>query len=66
MALHCNSYYIRGNSLRRVRAYSLPRERQRLSDRYGQASFIGKVLILEREAIPGRGTVILIREAIGL
>lgn len=51
--------------LRRVRAYSLPREWQRLSELYGQASFIGKVLILEREAIPGRGAVILVREAIG-
>lgn len=51
--------------LRRVRAYSLPRESQRLSELYGQTSFIGKILILEREAIPGRGTVILIGEAIG-
>jgi hypothetical protein len=51
--------------LRRVRAYSLPREWQRLSELYAQTSFIGKILILEREAIPGRGTVILIREAIG-
>ena len=51
--------------LRRVRAYSLPREWQRLSELYGQTSFIGKILILEREALPGRGTVILIREAIG-
>jgi LUD domain len=51
--------------LRRVRAYSLPKEHDRLSTLYGQSSFIGKILILEREAMPGRGTVVLVREAIG-
>ncbi|MCC5575847.1 LUD domain-containing protein [Microtetraspora sp. AC03309] len=51
--------------LRRIRAYSLPREWRRLHDLYGQTSFIGKILILEREAMPERGTVVLVREAIG-
>jgi hypothetical protein len=50
--------------LRRIRTYSLPRESQRLSA-YGRTSFIGKILILEREALPERGTVVLIRETIG-
>jgi hypothetical protein len=51
--------------LRRVRAYSLPREWRRLNELSGRTSFIGKILILEREAFPERGTVILIRETIG-
>jgi hypothetical protein len=50
---------------RRVRTCSLPREWQRLSEAYGQGSFIGKILILEREARPERGTIILVREPIG-
>jgi hypothetical protein len=52
-------------ALRRVRAYSLPKEWRRLREAYGHTSFIGKVLILEREALPERGVVILIREPIG-
>jgi hypothetical protein len=51
-------------ALRRVRTYSLPREDERMRPR-GFGSFIGKLLILEREAFPGRGTVVLIGEAIG-
>ncbi|BCJ69764.1 hypothetical protein GCM10009779_07790 [Polymorphospora rubra] len=51
--------------LRRIRTHSLPREHQRLQQSYGQSSFLGRVLILEREAFPDRGTVVLIREAIG-
>jgi hypothetical protein len=51
--------------LRRVRAYSLPREWRRLREAYGRSSFIGKILILEREALPDRGVVVLIREPIG-
>lgn len=51
--------------LRRIRTYSLPREWRRVQNLAGQTSFIGKILILEREAFPERGTVILVREAIG-
>ena len=50
--------------LRRVRTYSLPREHQRLQEA-GQSSFIGKILIAEREAFPERTTVVLVREEIG-
>jgi hypothetical protein len=52
-------------ALRRIRGYSLPRESERLQAAFGQNSFIGKILIIEREAFPGRGTVVLIREPIG-
>jgi LUD domain len=52
-------------ALRRVRTYSLPREWDRCQQAYGQPSFIGKILIVEREAVAGRGTVVLVREPIG-
>lgn len=52
-------------ALRRIRTYSLPKEWQRLQELYGQTSFLGKILILEREALPERGTVVLVREPIG-
>ncbi|SDJ19220.1 LUD domain-containing protein [Nonomuraea jiangxiensis] len=42
-------------ALRRVRSYSLPREHRRLQES-GQSSFIGKILIVEREALPERAT----------
>ncbi|HEV8558990.1 MAG TPA: LUD domain-containing protein [Actinophytocola sp.] len=51
-------------ALRRIRTYSLPREYERIRPQ-GFASFIGKILIIEREAFPGRGTVVLVREPIG-
>ncbi|RVX39727.1 YkgG family uncharacterized protein [Nonomuraea polychroma] len=51
-------------ALRRIRSYSLPREHLRLQE-FGQSSFIGKILIVEREALPERATVVLVREPIG-
>jgi hypothetical protein len=48
-------------ALRRIRSYSLPHEWRRL----GRPSFIGKILIIEREALPERSTVILTHETIG-
>lgn len=51
-------------ALRRIHTYSLPKEWRRLQ-RYGQSSFVGKILIVEREALPDRGTVVLIRRPIG-
>lgn len=52
-------------ALRRIRTYSLPRESQRAEQAYGFPAVIGKILILEREALPDRGTVVLVREPIG-
>jgi hypothetical protein len=51
-------------ALRRVRTYSYPKEHERWRVQ-GFASFIGKLLVLEREFDPTRATVVLIREAIG-
>lgn len=52
-------------ALHRIRTYCLSRETERLRSTVGMDSFIGKILIIEREAFPGRGTVILVREPIG-
>lgn len=51
-------------AMRRVRDHSLPIVRNAMRER-GMDSFMGKTLILEREFLPGRATVVLIREAIG-
>jgi hypothetical protein len=51
-------------ALRRVRSYSLPLEHARWRAK-GFESFIGKLLILEREYAPDRATVVLVREEIG-
>ncbi|MFL6144218.1 MAG: LUD domain-containing protein [Labedaea sp.] len=51
-------------ALRRLRTYSLPREQERMAPT-GWQSFIGKILIIEREVFPDRGTVVLVREPIG-
>ncbi|MCT2586477.1 lactate utilization protein [Actinophytocola gossypii] len=51
-------------ALRRVRAYCYPLENERWRQR-GAASFVGKLLIMEREAFPDRATVVLVREQIG-
>jgi acyl-CoA hydrolase len=52
-------------ALRRIREHCLPLESQRVREASGQDSFIGKILIVEREAIPNRTTVVLVCEPIG-
>lgn len=51
-------------AMRRVRTHSLPIVQNAMRER-GMDSFMGKTLILEREFMDGRATVVLIREAIG-
>ncbi|HYQ61786.1 LUD domain-containing protein [Actinophytocola sp.] len=51
-------------AFRRVRTYTYPREHDRLRH-LGFESFIGRLLVLEREYDPTRGTVVLVREEIG-
>ncbi|WP_155337361.1 LUD domain-containing protein [Acrocarpospora corrugata] len=53
-------------ALRRVRLYCLPKESERCMAVYGQPSIIGKILILEREYLPERGTVVLVRGELGV
>jgi L-lactate utilization protein LutC len=49
----------------RIEEYSLPLEDERLRGVYGIGSSIGKILIVKREAMPGRSTVILLDDVIG-
>lgn len=52
-------------ALRRVEDHCLPLESTRVQQAYGQPSAINRLLILNAEPHPGRGTVLLLREAIG-
>jgi hypothetical protein len=52
-------------ALRRVEEHCLPLESARAMKAYGQPSVINRMLILNAELYPGRGTVLLLREAIG-
>jgi L-lactate utilization protein LutC len=52
-------------ALRRVEDHCLPLENDRAMKVYGQPSAVNRVLILNAEPHPGRGIVLLLREAIG-
>ena len=52
-------------ALHRVEDHCLPLETDRAMNAYGQPSAINRLLILNAEPEPGRGTVLLLREAIG-
>jgi hypothetical protein len=52
-------------ALRRVEEYALPLESARAQLAYGRPSAINRLLVLNAEPQPGRGTVLLLREAIG-
>jgi hypothetical protein len=52
-------------ALRRVEDHCLPLESARAQAIYGKPSAINRLLILNAEPHPGRGTVLLLREAIG-
>jgi LUD domain len=52
-------------ALRRVEDHCLPLENDRAMKAYGRPSAINRVLILNAEPDPGRGIVLLLREAIG-
>src|SRR3954453_3932789 len=52
-------------ALRRVEEHALPLESARTQAAYGSPSAINRLLILNAEPYPGRGTVLLLREAIG-
>jgi hypothetical protein len=52
-------------ALRRIEDHCLPLENDRAMKVYGQPSAINRMLILNAEPHPGRGTVLLLREAIG-
>ena len=52
-------------ALRRVEEHCLPLENDRAMKIYGGPSAVNRLLILNAELYPGRGTVLLLREAIG-
>ncbi|MFA1547015.1 LUD domain-containing protein [Actinomadura chokoriensis] len=52
-------------ALRRVEDHCLPLENARAQEAYGAPSAINRLLILNAEYQPGRGTVLLLRETIG-
>jgi hypothetical protein len=52
-------------ALRRVEDHCLPLESDRAMTAYGAPSAVNRLLILNAETEPGRGTVLLLREAIG-
>jgi L-lactate utilization protein LutC len=52
-------------ALRRVEDHCLPLENDRAMKVYGQPSAVNRLLILNAEPHPGRGTVLLLRQAIG-
>ena len=49
----------------RIEQYSLPLEDERMRRAYGIGSAIGKILIVKREVMPGRSTLILLDDVIG-
>jgi hypothetical protein len=51
--------------LQRIEQYSLPLEDERMRGLYGIGSAIGKILIVKREVMPGRSTLILLDDLIG-
>ena len=54
-----------GTALRRIEDHCLPLESERAMKVYGQPSASNRVLILNAEPEPGRGTLLLLREAVG-
>jgi hypothetical protein len=52
-------------ALRRVEEHCLPLESDRAMTAYGVPSAVNRLLVLNAETEPGRGTVLLLREAIG-
>ncbi len=53
-------------ALRRIREYALPWEDAQVRKTVPTGSFVGKILIVEREWVAGRMTVILVRKPIGI
>lgn len=53
------------DGLRRINEYAFPLEDARAQAAYGIHSFVSKVLIINREIVPGRITVVLVDEVLG-
>lgn len=51
---------------RRVEEYSFPIEDAKIQEAFGRRSAVNKMLVLNAEVAPGRTTVILVREPVGV
>lgn len=50
---------------KRIYEYSFPLENQRALKAYGMGSSVNKILILNKEPIPNRSTIIIVKEILG-
>jgi hypothetical protein len=55
----------RDAAFQRIYEYSFPREDERAREAYGIGSGVNKVLVVNREFVPGRITVILVKQELG-
>jgi len=55
----------RDAAFQRIYEYSFPREDERAREAYGIGSGVNKVLVVNREFMPGRITVILVKQELG-
>ena len=55
----------RAAAFQRIYEYSYPREDERAREAYGFGSGVNKVLVVNREFMPGRITVILVKQELG-
>jgi len=55
----------RAAAFQRIDEYSFPREDERAREAYGIGSGVNKVLVVNREFMPGRITVILVKQELG-
>jgi hypothetical protein len=53
-------------ALRRIREHVQPYEDERLREQLGVGTALARVLIMERDFVPGRTTVLLVREPVGI
>jgi hypothetical protein len=53
------------DAMRRMQLYSYPLEDARMREAFNMPSGLAKILIVNREVIPGRITIVLVRESIG-
>ncbi len=53
-------------AFRRIQEYVFPYEDARLREQMGVGTKIARTLILERDFVPGRTTIVLVRDPIGV
>jgi hypothetical protein len=52
-------------AMKRIREYTFPLEDERALQAYGRNTSIGKLLIVYKEAVPGRTTMIIVKQKLG-